>query len=121
MANILLVTLLVILITNILLTNGQIPGGYSPVSPDQYGKLEKQLQSSNLGEVLKNHFEVKKVLSAQQQVVAGMNYQILAEVENGCDIQQCCIKAFRSLQGKFSVCCANCGSKTCQYSTCLCK
>lgn len=125
MSNLLLVSQFVMLLfADILASKPQLLGGYSALSPTQYASLKSDLNSSNLykamNETDSDNVRVIRIIKAQKQVVAGMNYEILAEVANGCDFEICCIKAFRSLQRDFSVCCADCGPESCQYQPCMC-
>lgn len=95
-------------------------GGYSNMDKesDDFSDLRTELEESNLGGVLtSDQATVIGLEEAQQQVVAGMNYRILGEIEIDGQSQMCCFQAFRSLKGDFSVNCADCG---CDYPTSEC-
>lgn len=98
---------------------GQLAGGYSNMNKhsEYFRDLKTDLQKSNLSGVLNNQVIVKRVEEAQRQVVAGTNYKILSKIEVNGQLKSCCIKAFRSLDGDFSVKCADCN---CKYPTSEC-
>lgn len=100
---------------------GQMKGGYSNMDKEseEFGDLMTELQESDMDDVLNNATAVmvKSVEEAQQQVVAGMNYRILSEVEVDGQSKKCCFQAFRSLDGDFSVNCADCA---CNYPSSEC-
>lgn len=123
MSSILLISQIVILIASISTSNG-IPGGYSPVPKQDIKKLEADVKSgdwSGVSNVNQKYIESIKIVEASQQVVAGMNYQILAKVGKGCEKEVWCIKAFRGL-GKpvLSICCVTSGSESCEFESCFC-
>lgn len=81
--------------------NAQLPGGWAPVdSQKDLNDLKKDLQNSNIACVVgggKCGVEVKQIVSASQQVVAGMNYRIEATVLINGFLHWYCIKAERDL------------------------
>lgn len=121
--SILLIAQIVILIASISTSNG-IPGGFTPVPKQDIKKLEADVKSadwSGVSNVNLEYIKWIKIEEASQQVVAGMNYQILAKVGKGCEKEVWCIKAFRGL-GKtvLSICCVSSGSETCEFESCFC-
>lgn len=123
MSSILLIVQIVILIVNIRISNG-IPGGYNNVPKQDIKKLEADVKSgdwSRVSNVNQEYIELIKIEEASQQVVAGMNYQILAKVGKGCEKEVWCIKAFRGLGApNLAICCVTSGSKSCEFQTCSC-
>lgn len=92
------------------IVGAQMPGGFQPMkhSDPNFSTLQSDAQQasvSGVGEGVK----IQEVTEAQQQVVAGTNYHFVATLTNG---KQCCFKAFRSLDNRFTVDCADCN---CNY------
>lgn len=104
------------LVSIVTIINAQLPGGYSTTPTSGYGDLEIKLDNSNMATALGGQQAfIIKILSASQQVVAGMNYKIEAKVCVNGHREKCCFKAFQSLSGTFTVNCAQC-----KYVTCSC-
>lgn len=92
-------------------------GGHSPVPAQRCGELKSQLESSNMGSALGGTASVRilNILSATQQVVAGMKYHILATVSIDGRTEKCCFIVHHSLppQRRFNVLSAEVGVQEC--------
>lgn len=93
-------------------------GGYYETPKSAYENLKVELQNSNVASALSTRdscVRVVKILSAYQQVVAGMNYKIKATIKINNRLKVCCFKVFRGLSrdAQFNVNCADCGD-TCE-------
>lgn len=105
-------------ISSISIVHAGVPGGYSETPEREYDKLKIKLQNSNLGSALgpkSSCVNVVDILSAYQQVVAGMNYKIEAIVEINGKPKECCFKVYQNLPPNphFNVNCAQCGACEC--------
>lgn len=102
-----------ICISSILHANAQgLPGGYSPVKPPNFKNLQTKIQNYYQTALGPTGANLKvKVISACQQVVAGLNYDIRAYVLVNNAWIKCCFKAFQSLppEQKFSITDVRCG------------
>lgn len=92
---------LIVLVSALLMVDAQtMVGGYSDVSPDDYKNLQIKLESSNLQSAIgaaNSCVRVVKIVSASQQVVAGMNYKIIAIIDINGTQKKYCFKVFQSL------------------------
>lgn len=100
-----------------------IPGGYSPAPRSEYEDLKIKLQNSNIKSALgteNSSVEVVKIVSASQQVVAGMNYRIEATIKINRKSYEYCFKVEQSLPPNptFNVVCAS-EKKPCAPCPCL--
>lgn len=90
-----------VFISVLLIADAQrIVGGYSKVLPDHYNELQMKLQNSNLQSALggkSSCVRVVEIVSAEQQVVAGMNYRIIAVIDINGKSQKYCFLLFQSL------------------------
>lgn len=103
------------LTSTLIFVDAQILGGYSPMPPTEYGDLVIQLDKSNMASALnKREVFIIQITSALQQVVAGLNFKIVAKTCVECSEQMCCFKAFQNLSGNFSVECAQCNYNGCE-------
>lgn len=107
-------------ISSILLadTVSSMAGGFSQVPPGKLKELQTKLQNSNIESALGTqpgfHLKVLKIDSAEQQVVAGMNYNIKATISENGRPKTCCFFVNQGLpqqNGKtsFNIKCAQCG------------
>lgn len=82
----------------------QIAGGYNPVS-----KNDPQVRAAAKFAVAAESKRVKHVITlisirkAQQQVVAGMNYEVCLQVRDGRRVRRATAVVYRNLQGKRSL------------------
>lgn len=109
------------LISVILIAEAQrIVGGYSEVKPNEYKKIQNKLQSANLQSALgikSSCVTVAEIISAEQQVVAGMNYKIVADIDINGQSKKYCFLLYQSLPPiKLTV---QCAAKLCG-ATCKC-
>lgn len=77
-----------------------IAGGYSDVNPSEYKNLQIKLENSNLRSAVgatNSCVRVVKINSASRQVVAGMNYKIVATIEINGQQKTYCFKVYQSL------------------------
>lgn len=90
-----------VFISALLMVDAQtIVGGYSDVSPDEYKNLQIKLENSNLRAAVgagNSCVRVVKIVSASQQVVAGMNYKIIAIMDINGKPTKYCLKVYQSL------------------------
>lgn len=113
--------LLFIAISSILVSDAASArtGGFSKVSPDNLIVLQTKLQNSNFQSVMgskSSSMKVQSIDSAEQQVVAGMNYKIKATVSENGTQKKCCFFVEEGLpqkdgKQKFNVTCAQCGDQ----------
>lgn len=98
---------------------GGLAGGYLDMdkNSENFRDLKSDLEKSNFGGGSRNGVKVQQVVEAQQQIVAGTNYRILGKIEVNGQSSLCCFKAFRSLDGDFSV---QCVDYSCQYPRSKC-
>lgn len=82
---------------------GGKPGGFFAVKQDELSELLSQLKNSDVGRSLPAGAQFQNISSAQQQVVAGTNFKINADVLINGAVQTYCVKAFRSLNQEFNV------------------
>lgn len=103
------------LTSTLILVDSQLLGGYSPMQPNQYANLAIKLDNSNIASIMnKGEVFIIRITSAFQQVVAGLNFKIVAKTSVDHSEKMCCFKAFQNLQGDFSVNCAQCCYDACE-------
>lgn len=112
---------LFILISVILIAEAQtIVGGYSDVPPSEYKNVQIKLENSNFRTALgaaNSCVKVVRIISVSQQVVAGMNYRIVAIVSINGQSKKFCFLLYQSLPPvTYTV---NCASELCG-TTCKC-
>lgn len=77
-----------------------IVGGYTAVPPSEYENLQIKLHNANLRSALKSTsscVDVVQIVSAAQQVVAGMNYRIVAIISLNGQSKKYCFLLYQSL------------------------
>lgn len=102
-----IVSFLIILISiNFLCANAQLTakgGGFKPVNSSRFASLELELQNSNAYDFLPAGAKIRQIKSAQQQVVAGINFKFTTDVVVNEQSTEYCIEAHRTLQQVFNI------------------
>lgn len=90
-------------------SNAQMPGGYSPVDPSDYGDLENEVNTHVIAAGLTNFSRLVKIESAEKQVVAGTNFRItgIFKTKSGSS-SRCTIVIYRDLHQNYSVTSSTC-------------
>lgn len=111
-----------VFISILCIANAQTAGGYSKVPKKEYKTLGIKLQNSNIQSALatKKPVKVVNIVSATQQVVAGMNYRIVAQIKINGKTYEYCFKVEQDLPPNdcFNVVCAS-KKKPCEPCPCL--
>lgn len=93
--------ILFVVISALLIADAQtMVGGYSDVSPNEYKNLQIKLENSNLRSAIgapNSCVRVVKIVSASQQVVAGLNFKIVAVIDINGNKKKFCFKVYQSL------------------------
>lgn len=111
---------LVFLLIGVLIVEGQVPGGWSKMSKDSdlYKAAVEYLTHRSLPEYKKGAI-VEKIISGEQQVVAGMNCILRIVVKTCHKHTRCCIKLYRNFQGEFTFKAVQCFPQCISSCDCL--
>lgn len=97
--------LIIFISTDFLCANAQLTakGGFKPVDSSRFASLELALQNSNAYDFLPAGAKIRQIKSAQQQVVAGINFKFTTDVVVNEQSTEYCIEAHRTLQQVFYI------------------
>jgi len=98
-------SIIILVITMLAATGGVRMGGYVPVNVSDPGvQRAAGVAFEKVNEIINANFHSYSVLSAEQQLVAGLNYRIRMEFKNAAGFGEFhTVVVFKSLHDKYSL------------------